>query len=186
MNAIVNLIAYQVVWFAAVIGAGRGLTWPGVAAVAVFAAWRFALSRQRWVELRLIAVALLLGVLLDSASAMSGWLRYATPSPALPAGGAPVWILALWVALALTITQTFAFLRGRPWLAALLGLIGTPLAYLAAARGWHVVDFTAPTWRALALIGIGWAIALPLLIGLARYGSQRADITQLATPRSAA
>lgn len=33
----VSLIGYQLVWFAAVIGASRGLAWPGVLGMLVFA-----------------------------------------------------------------------------------------------------------------------------------------------------
>ena len=37
------------------------------------------------------------------------------------------------------------------WLAALLGGLGGPLAYLGAQRGWHAIAFADPSWRALAL-----------------------------------
>ena len=49
-----NAVGYQAVWFAAVIGAGRGLWWPAVAASAVFVAWQVALSDRRGVEGKLI------------------------------------------------------------------------------------------------------------------------------------
>ena len=39
-----NLIGYQLVWFSAVIGAGRGLAWPGVAAAGVFVAAQLAVD----------------------------------------------------------------------------------------------------------------------------------------------
>ena len=34
----VSLIGYQLVWFAAVIGAGHGLAWPGIAGMLLYAA----------------------------------------------------------------------------------------------------------------------------------------------------
>jgi Protein of unknown function (DUF2878) len=149
-----------------VIGAGAGRGWPGVVAVAVFAAWRLRASRQRAVEARLVGVAFVLGLVFDAALAATGFVECAAtwPSPWLPA-----WLTALWIAFALTIVPLFGYLHGRPWLAALFGAIGGPLAYMGAARAWHVVAFTSPVWRGLAALAVGWGIAMPLLCSLARY-----------------
>ena len=166
----ISLIAYQLVWFAAVIGASHGRAWPGVAAMLVYVGGQLLVTRQRRADLRLIPVALVLGSLLDGALAWSGLARYAAPWPS--AMLAPAWILALWISFALTFTQSLAWLQQRPVMAVLLGAIGGPLAYLSAARGWHVVDFAAPAWRGLLVLGIGWALATPVLAWLARHWSR--------------
>ena len=57
-------------------------------------------------------------------------------------------------------------------LAALLGAIGGPLAYLAAARLAGAVAFAAPAARGLAALALGWAVALALLAQVARAGRQ--------------
>ncbi len=44
-----------------------------------------------------------------------------------------------------------------PLPAALLGAIGGPLAYLGAARGWHVTTFAEPIWLALLWLASGGA-----------------------------
>lgn len=168
-----NLVGYQLVWFATVVGAGRGLTWPALAATAVFAAWQLSVASRRGLELRLAATALALGVMLEGGLAASGLLRYGAATPALPEGGAPLWILALWVAFSLTITQSLGWLQGRPWTGALLGAVGAPMAYLAAARGWDAVAFAQPLWPALLWLALGWALAIPLLSGLALRWSER-------------
>lgn len=161
-----NLIGYQAVWFAAVIGAGRGTPWPGTIAAALFVAWQLS-QRGRAREWRLLAAAVLAGVLVDGGLAWSAQLRYAAAQPALPAGGAPLWILALWSAFALTLTRSMAVLQSRAWLAPLLGAIGAPLAYLGAARGWQAVTFAAPSWPGLLALAGGWALALTCLSRLA-------------------
>ncbi len=165
MNFWLTLVAYEAVWFAAVIGAGRGLWWPGVAATLAFAAWRLAASAHRRVEWRLLAVALAVGLVLENLWVRSGLLGYAAP---WPWPGAPAWLIALWLAFALTIVPLFGYLHARPLLAALLGALGGPLAYLGAARGWHAVLLPTPAWPALLALGAGWALALPLLATLAR------------------
>jgi uncharacterized protein DUF2878 len=165
----VILIAYEAAWFITVIGAGHEHAWPGLLAVAIFVAWRLRMSERRSVELRLMALALALGLLSDGGLADTGILVYGA---AWPAGFAPAWILGLWLAFALTILPLFGYLQGRPWLASALGGIGGPLAYLGAARGWQSVRFTPPAWHALLWLAIGWGIAVPLLVGLAGYWSR--------------
>jgi uncharacterized protein DUF2878 len=160
MSALTNFVAYQAVWFIAVFGAARGTPWPAVASLAVFAGGQLGCSASRRSDLKLMALALVCGLLLDGSLAMSGLLRYATPAPALPPGGAPLWILALWVSFSLTLNHSLAWLRGRLSVAVLLGALGGPLAYAAAGRLAGVVVFSAPRGVAVAALACGWAIAM--------------------------
>lgn len=161
-----NLIGYQLVWFAAVIGAEHGVVWPGVPGMLLFAGSQLALSGHRRADLALMAVALVLGFVMDGGMIRAGFATYAA---AWPSGGlAPAWILALWISFSLTFTQSLAYLQKRLWIALLFGGIGGPLAYLSAARGFHVVTFAAPQWHGLLWLSVSWAIAAPLLAWLAR------------------
>ena len=166
-----NLIGYQAVWFAAVMGAGQGLTWPAVIAAGVFVALQLAWSRQWRADLWLVLAALVCGLLLDGALTASGLLRHTASSPALPPGGAPVWILAVWIAFALTLNHSMGWLRRRPVLAWLAGAVGGPLAYWGAARGWRAVIFETPVIYTVAWLSAGWSIALVLLATVARHMS---------------
>lgn len=176
-----NLLGYQAVWFCAVIAAANGLLWPGLVSMVLFALWQIYLSRQPGVELRLMAVALGCGLLLDGSLAMSGLAHYVLPAIALPPGGAPVWILVLWLSFALTLTQSLRYLQKYLWLAALFGAIGGPLAFLGAARVWAVVQFAQPQWHALLVLASGWGLAMPLLAGLARHWSRVATTDAMAS-----
>ncbi|WEN15687.1 DUF2878 domain-containing protein [Rhodanobacter sp. AS-Z3] len=166
MSFWLSLIGYQAVWFTAVIGAGHGVAWPGVLAMLVYALVQLTCARNWRTDLSLIAAALVFGFLLDGTLIRSGLANYAAGWPGLAL--APGWILALWVTFALTFSQSLRYLQSRLVLAALLGLLGGPLAYLGAARGWQVVSFADPTWRALLVLAIGWALATPALAWLAR------------------
>lgn len=168
-----SLIGYQVVWFSAVIGAGHGLAWPGVLCMLVYVVIQLAFARNYSADLTLMAVALVFGLLFDGALIGSGLASYAAgwPGQAL----APMWILALWVTFSLTFTQSLRFLQQRLWLAAFLGLVGGPLAYAAAARGWQAVSFVDPAWRALVALAIGWALATSALAWLAHRISTAQD-----------
>ena len=165
MNACLTFVGYELVWFAAVCGAGRGAVWPGVCAAVLFASWRLAVSRRLQLETRLLAAALLIGAALETCWVSSGMLRYAA---AWPLTCCPAWLLALWGAFGLTIVPLFGYLHRRPGLAALLGALGGPLSYSAAAHGWHAVFFPAPRWPSLLALAVGWGAALPALTTLAR------------------
>lgn len=177
-----NLVGYQIVWFAAVIGAGRALWWPGVIAAALFVVahlrWHPQTRAGRSADLRLMLLALLCGLLLDGTLAWSGVARYAAATPALPPGGAPVWILAMWAAFALTLRHSMSFLHGPAGTALVFGLVGGPLAYLGAARGWQAIVFDTPAWPALLWLAIGWGLAVPLLTRLAVRWSPRDPSTR--------
>lgn len=160
-----SLIGYQLVWFAAIIGAGRGVAWPGIVGMLVYAAWQLGGARHYKTDLTLIVVAIAMGLLFDSGLIRAGLASFAAPGP-FP-GFAPLWILALWGAFSLTFTQSLAYLQSRLWLAAVLGALGGPLAYLGAQRGWHAVVFAPPAWHALVWIGIAWGLATPALAWIA-------------------
>ncbi len=179
MNFWLTLAGYEAAWLCTVSGAGAGLAWPGVLAAVLFVGWRLVVSRQRRVECLLLAVALLLGVGMESAWVGNGWVVYASSWKVL---AVPVWILTLWACFAVTILPLFGYLRGRPWAAACIGGIGGPLAYAAAARGWHAVAMSAPAWRGWAAIAVGWAVALPLLVSVAHR--QRKECTTASGPGS--
>jgi hypothetical protein len=170
MSFWLSLLGYQAVWFIAVIGASHGVAWPAAASMLVYALLQLLIARNWRADLSLMAVALLMGFLLDGALVRGGLASYVAGWS--DATLAPVWILALWMAFALTFTQSLRYLQTRLRLAALLGLLGGPLAYLGAARGWHVVTFADPAWRGLLVLGFGWAMATPALAWLARRGAK--------------
>lgn len=167
---LVNAVLFQCVWFVAVIGAGSGRAWPGVLAVAVFAAVTLRARETRARDLRLVALAAALGALLDSVFVASGLLRYAAPWPV--EGLAPAWIVALWVNLALTLNHSLRWVRPHPAWAAAFGAAAAPLSYLGAARGWDAVAFAEPTWRTLCIVAGCWAAVMGVLVVTARRGAR--------------
>ena len=161
MNVWVNLVLYQGTWLAAVAGAGHGLWWPGLVVLAVFALLQLSLGPWRRADACLLAGVSLLGFVLDSTFVQLGLMHFqaAVPWPGL----APVWMVALWTSFALTLNHSLAFLQAKPLLSALLGAIGAPAAYWAAASGWHALDFPLGLLPMLGATAIVWALLMPLL-----------------------
>ena len=160
----VNAVLFQVGWFACVLGAANDAAWIGIATVGAIAAWHVARARARAAEIGLLLLALLVGALFESLLARTGWLRFETG--VWIAGLAPAWMAVLWVNFATTLNVSLRALRERLGLAALLGAIGAPLAYLGGSRlGAVELIETAP---ALLAIGAGWLLLAPLLFMAAR------------------
>lgn len=159
-----NLLLYQVGWFAGVLGAAQGLPWAGVAVAAGVAAWHLGKAHRPWQELKLLMLAIAVGATFETALVQLGWLRF--DGGMLASGIAPVWMVALWSNFATTLNVSLRALRGRFLFAAVLGAVGAPLAYYAGGR-LGAVGFAEPA-AALAAIAGGWAIMTPLLFLAAR------------------
>ena len=159
-----NAVGFQLVWLCCVAGAGSGRGWAGPLAASAFALLTLGFGGQARSDLRLLALALPIGLAFDSSLAALGWIHYAEAWPSMNI--APAWILALWSGFALTLNHSLAFLRQRPAMSALFGLVGGPMAYVAAERAFHAVEFAAPQLLPLLALAIGWAAAIPLLFRL--------------------
>ncbi len=163
-RVVINFVVFQAGWFACVLGAAHGLAWAGTLAASAIVAAHVVFSVRPRAELKLVAIALLIGTVWDSALVMLGWLNY--PAGFVIEGIAPHWILALWALFAITLNYSLAWLKSRLVVAALLGAVAGPMAYRgAAALG--AVQFAEPLPAALAL-SLGWAVFTPLLVWLAR------------------
>ncbi|WP_369976073.1 DUF2878 domain-containing protein [Xanthomonas bundabergensis] len=161
MSKLANYVALQLLWLAAVAGAGRGLAWAGPAALALFALYQLQPRRRARGDAALMALALLLGAAVDTTLAAGGWVRYAAALP--PAPWAPLWILALWAGFALTFNHSLAWVMHRPWRAALFGAVCGPFGYVLAARGWQALTLGTPLLHAVLALALAWAAALTLL-----------------------
>jgi hypothetical protein len=161
---VANAVGYQLVWFACVAGAAAGRVWPGLLAAAVFMVATLRLGGCWRADVRTLAIAVPLGFGLDSAFAAAGWLAYDPPGPWPLA--APAWIAALWLGFAMTLNHSLRFLRRRPVAAALLGMLGAPLAYLGAARGFGVLAFATPWPPVLLALALAWGLLLPAIFAL--------------------
>lgn len=181
MKAWPCLLGYQLVWLAAITGAGRGIAWPGLAAAALFLGWQLASRHPRRNVLAMMGLGFVLGCVVDGALSASGAVEFSAADWTLPGGGAPLWILALWACFAVTIEHGMSFLLSRPWLGMVFGAIGGPVAYLGAERGWQAVHFLDPRWQPLLGLAVGWALAVPLMTLAARQLATRTRPTTTET-----
>jgi hypothetical protein len=159
----INFVAVQLAWFACVLGGANDRAFEGTLVVGAVIVLHLMLTERALPEAMLIAVAAVVGLAWDSLVVALGLMSY--PSGNFAPGLAPYWIVAMWALFATSLNLSMAWLKGRPWLAALFGAVGGPLAYLAGARlgGLQMPD----TMQALGMQALGWAVLLPVLVRLA-------------------
>jgi hypothetical protein len=158
---VLNVLGFQSVWMVSVIGAGRGLWWPGLIVAVLFAALTLAFTPERKQDLRTLSIALPLGFIMDSILVHSQSLQFACPYP-LP-GLAPVWIMALWLGFALTLNHSLRSIYARALPTFLFGLLGGPVAYGIATLRFEAMSVQGSTLECALWIGLVWGIGLSMI-----------------------
>ena len=154
---LLNIILFQLGWFACVLGAANGYAREGAIVAALIVALHIARAPRPKREAMLALAAALLGLVFESALVWAGWVRVEEGI---------YWLVALWALFATTLNESLRMLQTRPGIAALFGAVGGPLAYYAGAR-MGALDFVQPA-AMLAALAVGWAAATPLLLSVAR------------------
>ena|GEM_PF-34063 len=171
---LVNFAVFQVVWFICVYGAAEGVPWVGPVAAAVLLPINLRFTPYRSAELRLWALAGLLGLALDTALRTSGWIAFPVPAAGgAPDGGAagglllaPAWIVTLWVAFGSLLNSSLSWLNRRHLLAILLSAIGGPFSFWSGTR---IGATSVPGgWMGYLALSIEYAVVVPCLMLAAR------------------
>lgn len=162
MNLLINVTAFKLGWLSSVFGGAQQLPWLGPLVVFLAVAIHLARAQRPRSEFMLIVSCGLIGTVFDSALVAAGWVTF--PSGMVSESMAPYWIITMWMLFGTTINLSMRWMRGRPMLASAFGFVGGPLAYIAGHKigGIQFVDQPA----AVAMLAIGWAIMMPLLMHL--------------------
>lgn len=172
-----NLLLFKAGWLACVLGAANGMPWLGPVAVAAIAAEHLRTAHAPMDELKLLGLAALIGAVWESALVLTNILDYGDGN-----AYAPFWIIAMWVLFATTLNIGMNWLKRHWGIAAIAGGIGGPLAFFSGAKAGAVV-FT-DTINSLLVIGVGWAVLLPLLVTASRRLNGHAQSVPLSLQRA--
>jgi len=180
MMLLLNFVAFQAGWFAAVLGAANDMPWAGPLVIAAVIALHLRTAREPRQELALILACGLIGAITDSILVAAGWVAY--PAGSIIDNAAPYWIVAMWMLFATTLNVSLGWLKRRKAVGAVFGLVGGPLAYYTGFKlgGIEFVDFNA----AVIALGIAWGAVTPVLLVLAErfngFGEKPGSATALA------
>ena len=161
---LLNIIGFQVGWFACVLGAAYGHPLLGPLAALLIIGLHLKFQPDRQAESMLMLCVALIGSAYDQCLMWLGLVSYNHSfwSP----DWLPIWMITLWLLFATTLNGSLKWLQGRYVLASLFGFIGGPLAYWAGAK------LGAINWLQYELslaLAFGWAILMPVAVRLAAH-----------------
>jgi hypothetical protein len=167
MLVLLNILLSYTAWFAVATLAARGefalAVLPSLAVVAVHVA--VSPAERRRPEIFLCLSAIPLGFLVEGVNMATGATTYA--AGAAIAGTPPAFMLGLWMAFATLANVSLAWLKDRLWLAVAFGALAAAPSYYAGSKI-GALSLGEPLWLSLMIIGAAWAIALPVLLWIAR------------------
>lgn len=158
-----NFIAFQVGWFACVLGAASPHQSAGPVLVAILLALQVRSAENPPTLARWLLTVGLLGAVLDSLLALAG--LFAFQPGFLPTWTCPPWLFFLWMIFGSTLPSSLAWLTEHPRLASGLGAAGGPLSYYAGAE-LGALRLSEPPRLSLLILACLWALLLPGLFRL--------------------
>ncbi|MDA1314771.1 MAG: DUF2878 domain-containing protein [Acidobacteria bacterium] len=166
MKLLINVAGFQLAWFACVIGAGSGQPWVGPVVTLVVLAIHVILHlARRWMEIALIMAGSLIGYAADSTLVLTGLLVF--PEHARLGSPSTLWMVALWASFAGTLNVALRWLDGRYLIAALLGVVGGPVAYYAGLA-FDALALGKSAALSLGAVAFVWGLAAPVLVWFAK------------------
>ncbi len=160
---LLNLIAFQIGWWASVLGAAHGQPWLGPLGAAGVLALHLLIRPNRGAELLTVVSVAGTGYACDSLLSAVGLLRF--ENGAALRALCPAWMAALWICFATTPNVLFRWLRGRTIWSVWLGAVSGPLAY-AAGQSIGALHWHASGWATGLALAIQWAILLPASVAM--------------------
>ena len=162
---IINAVAFQIAWFAALYGGIYDWLTLALIPALLAAIWHIIRIRDhKGAEIGLFIGVTILGFAVESLFIASGAISFV--GVALFGFGPPLWILAMWLAFATLPHGCLNWLRGKWLLQIILGGLTGPLSYLAGGK-LGGATLHEPILTSLAIIGVGWAVALPVIFWFA-------------------
>ncbi len=148
----VNLLLFQLGWFAAILGGNL------VAALFILPAlsWHFFYSPCKKDDLLAVLICLALGICHDSLLLHLN-LLVIPEYPLFP----PMWLILLWALLGATLNHSLRWIYERPIIAAVSGAIAAPLSYLAGVN-LSIAEWAGSLRQVIFIIAIIWLFLLPL------------------------
>jgi len=161
---LLNILGFQIGWFACVLGSANQLPWLGVLISSLVIFVHIYRSRYPAFECKFLAVAVIIGLVFDGIPQSLGWITF-SPVTFWPDVLPPPWMIMLWPLFASTMNISLSWLKHKKLLAILIGAVAGPLSYWSGARlgALQLSNVSA----AIIYLSIGWGFIVPVLLKIA-------------------
>ncbi len=173
MRTAINLIAYQLGWFACILGAAKGRFWLGPTVVCFVFSLHLVLTKNYRKEIILGLIITLVGFITDTLLTAKG--IYAPLPHFFTPPSSPPWLIFMWLNFATLLNVSIKWLSRKYLLAAFLGGIGGASAYYGGDT-LGALQYMNPIYVNLSITIIVWAVLTPLFF----YISSKLD--KITTP----
>lgn len=173
LNKVVNLALFNVLWISFVVGRYEWV-WLSLPVLVVYIG--FLLLRQIVKPMQIVLPAAI-GITADSLFSLLGLFTFPTADSAwyvAQPGLLPFWFILLWVAFATTLSQSLRFLADKVLLTVLAGAVAFPFNYWVGSQLGGIY-FPHGKLITFAVIGVSWAILLPLAFKSLRLNAGQAN-----------
>lgn len=161
----INGFIFQALWFACVLGGANQIIWPCILLLAIMMAWQLKPGNRHTTDLRLIGCALVMGLIVDTAWTLLGFMEFSDTRPIYPFS--PIWMLVMWIGFALTINHSLKWLKTHwalPWA---MGFYGGPAAYYAGLK-LGAVEYLIGTFKMSIILALVWAVSVAFLVKISQ------------------
>jgi hypothetical protein len=160
-NNIINLVGFQLCWWACVLFAKTEYSYAGPFLMACFIFFHFWKISENNFEIKLILIFSLVGTTIDSLLMSSTILIYeGLYSPIIPI--APLWITAMWCGFSVTVNHSMLWLDKKWVLSFILGMVFGPLSYITAEK-FGAISFSADIKIIVITLAIVWGLSMPFI-----------------------
>lgn len=132
-------------------------------------------AKQPWGEIKLLLGSSVMGYVCDGIITQAGVLKFHEPTTWY--WPIPLWMLMMWPNFAATLNSSMKWLQGRYQLGAIMGAVAGPFSYYGGVK-WGAVDLGVSFWLAMIVLGIEWALAMPVLLWLSAKWVPRSASSQ--------
>jgi len=162
LRSVWSVIGLNMGWFACVFGAAREVHWLGVIIVLFLGVIHvFVAGKQKLLPAILLGLAsLMVGLVLDTTLIAAG--AYTPNRWLIPTPITTIWLFMLWINFSLALNESLKWFQAHLFVAAILGSIFGPFAYLGASR-LGAIQLASPVLISLVHVGAAWLIAMPLM-----------------------
>lgn len=159
----INFILFELCWFGSVLGAAHHIGWLGPLLVSVLIpAQIYWLTEKYKAELFFVLLCGFIGFILETVLINLGVY---TPLGSEGVQICPPWMVALWVNFGMLVSLSLSWLKGKYFLAALLGGVAGPLAWWGGQK-LDALTMADTFTRGYLPLGFAWAVMLPFLVYL--------------------
>jgi hypothetical protein len=156
-----DIIGFQVIWFACALGVPHGYTWVIFPLAALYLAQHLYFSNDRGFEIGLIIKGAALGFIFDTCLIGMNSVQFTNSNPWIQ----PFWMTALWASFGASLSSSFTWLKSRHLLGAILGGCIGPISYFGGEKLGALSIQGVNGFIALAIF---WSLAMPIAISWLR------------------